>query len=195
MATWKQLSAAFLLSLTLVGVAIYFFIEDNDFLGKVFIFAAILAFLSLFVLFRSLFYSSHRATFNEVFFVFIVPLIPVLLLLTQKLLGIYDSFIITTVEITPEFPTYFFYISAFDFAFLPYYIVSNFLIFRTFIRYPFIRMKGTSEKGIPPKLFGFLLMFIIPATYILTSWFYFENLFLVIFGGIYFYSALLMLFV
>ena len=195
MATWKQLSAAFLLSLTLVGVAIYFFIEDNDFLGKVFIFASIFAFLTLFVIFRSLFYLKHKATFNEVFFVLIVPLIPVLLILTQILLGIYDSFIITTVEITPDFPTYYFYINAMDFALLPYYLISNFLIFRTFIRYPFIRMKGTSEKGIPPKFFGFLLILIIPAVYILTSWFYFENLFLVIFGGVYFYSALLMLFV
>ena len=119
MATWKQLSAAFLLSLTLVGVAIYFFIEDNDFLGKVFIFASIFAFLTLFVIFRSLFYLKHKATFNEVFFVLIVPLIPVLLILTQRLLGIYDSFIITTVEITPDFPTYFFYINAMDFALLP----------------------------------------------------------------------------
>ena len=195
MATWKQLSAAFLLSLTLVGVAIYFFIEDNDFLGKVFIFASIFDFHNLFVIFISLFYLKHKATFNEVFFVLIVPLIPVLLILTQRLLGIYDSFIITTVEITPDFPTYFFYINAMDFALLPYYLISNFLIFRTFIRYPFIRMKGTSEKGIPPKFFGFLLILVIPAVYILTSWFYFENLFLVIFGGVYFYSALLMLFV
>ena len=29
MATWKQLSAAFLLSLTLIGVSIYYFIEDK----------------------------------------------------------------------------------------------------------------------------------------------------------------------
>ena len=194
MATWKQLSAAFLLSLTLVGVSIYYFIEDDNFLGRVYIFAAIFAFLTLFVIFRSLFYLKHKATFNEVFFVLIVPLIPLAIVLTQKLFGIYEPFIVST-GISPEGFDYIFYINAVDFALLPYYIVSNFMIFRTFIRYPFIRLKGTSEKGIPPKFFGFLLIFIIPAIYILTSVFYLENLFLVIFGGVYFYSALLMLFV
>jgi hypothetical protein len=195
MATWKQLSAAFLLSLTLVGVSIYYFIEDNNFLGRVYIFAAIFAFLSLFIVFRSFFYLKHKATFNEVFFVLMVPLIPVLIVLAQKLFGIYDIFIVSTGVISTSSLNYIFFINAIDFVLLPYYIVSNFLIFRTFIRYPFIRLKGTSEKGIPPKFFGFLLMFIIPATYILTSVFYLENLFLVIFGGVYFYSALLMLFV
>ena len=195
MATWKQLSAAFLLSLTLVGVSIYYFIEDNNFLGRVYIFAAIFAFLSLFIIFRSFFYLKHKATFNEVFFVLMVPLIPVLIVLAQKLFGIYDTFIVSTGVISTSSLNYIFFINALDFVLLPYYLVSNFLIFRTFIRYPFIRLKGTSEKGIPPKFFGFLLMFIIPATYILTSVFYLENLFLVIFGGVYFYSALLMLFV
>ena len=195
MATWKQLSVAFLLSLTLVGVSIYYFIEDNNFLGRVYIFAAIFAFLTLFVIFRSLFYLRHKATFNEVFFVLMVPLIPVLIVLAQKLFGIYDIFIVSTGVISTSSLNYTFFINAIDFVLLPFYIVSNFLIFRTFIRYPFIRLKGTSEKGIPPKFFGFLLIFIIPATYILTSVFYLENLFLVIFGGVYFYSALLMLFV
>ncbi len=195
MATWKQLSAAFLLSLTLVGVSIYYFIEDNSFLGRVYIFAAIFAFLSLFILFRSFFYLRHKATFNEVFFVLMVPLIPVLIVLAQKLFGIYDTFIVSTGVISTSSLNYTFFINAVDFVLLPYYLVSNFMIFRTCIRYPFIRLKGTSEKGIPPKFFGFLLMFIIPATYILTSVFYLENLFLVIFGGMYFYSALLMLFV
>ena len=195
MGTLSQLTASFLLSLILVGSSIYFFIEDNNFVGRVLIFAAIFVFLGLFIFFRSLYYSRHSATFNEIFFVLIVPLIPVLLVLAQILFGIYDSFIVSTVEFNANSIDYSFYINAVDFVLLPFYVASNFLMYRSFIRYPFIRLKGTSEKGIPPRLFGFLLMFIIPATYILTSVLYLDNLFLVVFGAVYFYSALLTLFV
>lgn len=166
-------------------------------MGKIFIMAAIFAFLTLFIMIRSIYYLKHNATFNEVFFVLIVPLIPVIVVLTQFLLGIYDygSNLISTSTFDVGTTTYYFYINIVDFILLPYYIFSNFLIFRTFIRYPFIRMKGTSEKGIPPKLFGFLLLLIIPTTYILTSIFLLENLFLMVFAVVYFYSSLLMLFV
>ena len=166
-------------------------------MGKVFIFAAIFAFLTLFIMIRSLYYLRHNATFNEIFFVMIVPLVPVIIVLTQVLLGIYDysNLIISHSTFDVGSHSYNFYINIVDFILLPFYIVSNFLLFRTFIRYPFIRIKGTSEKGIPPKLFGFLLMLIIPAAYIFTSLFYLENLFLMIFGIVYFYTALLTLFV
>ncbi|MCE7742168.1 MAG: hypothetical protein GOP50_06885 [Candidatus Heimdallarchaeota archaeon] len=197
MRTITQLSTAFLISLSLIGVSIYFFIEENSDMGKIFIMAAIFAFLTLFIMIRSIYYLKHNATFNEVFFVLIVPLIPVIVVLTQFLLGIYDygSNLISTSTFDVGTTTYYFYINIVDFILLPYYIFSNFLIFRTFIRYPFIRMKGTSEKGIPPKLFGFLLLLIIPTTYILTSIFLLENLFLMVFAVVYFYSSLLMLFV
>ncbi len=197
MRTISQLTAAFLVSLTLVGVSIYYFIEENNEFGKLYIFIAIFAFLTLFFTFRSIYYLKHNATFNEVFFVLIVPLVPVIIVLAQILLGIndLDSAIISTSTFNIGSSSYDFFITIVDFFLLPYYIFSNFLLFRTFIRYPFIRMKGTSEKGIPPKLFGFLLMLIIPAIYILITLFYLENLFLMIFGIVYFYSALLTLFV
>ena len=166
-------------------------------MGKVFIFAAIFAFLTLFIMIRSIYYLRHNATFNEIFFVLIVPLVPVIIVLTQVLLGIYDD----PIPLLPWSPLeagstgYAFNVNVVDFILLPFYFVSNFLLLRTFVRYPFIRLKGTSEKGIPPKLFGFLLMLIIPAAYIFTSLFFLENLFLMVFGVVYFYTGLLTLFV
>ncbi len=197
MRTITQLSTAFFLSLPLFGVAIYFFIQNDNDRGKVFIFIAIFALLSLIIVIRSIYYLRHSATFNEIFFVFIIPLVPVTLVLIQILLGIYnDPIPIVTQSIFDIGSTsYSFYINVIDFILLPFYIIANFLLLRTFIRYPFIRLKGTSEKGIPPKLFGFLLMLIIPATYILLSFFYLENLFLMVFGIVYFYTGLLTLFV
>lgn len=197
MRTITQLSTAFFLSLPLFGVAIYFFIQNDNPKGKVFIFIAIFALLTLIIVIRSIYYLRHSATFNEIFFVFIVPLVPVTLVLIQILLGVYnDPIPIVTQSIFDVGSTsYSFYINVIDFILLPFYIISNFLLLRTFIRYPFIRLKGTSEKGIPPKLFGFLLMLIIPATYILLSFFYLENLFLMVFGIVYFYTGLLTLFV
>lgn len=194
-----QLSTAFLMSLPLLGVAIYYFVEEDNAMGKIFTMATVFALLTLFVMIRSIYYLRHSATFNEIFFVFIVPLIPVVIVLMQVLLGVYnynpDVMIVSEVPFVVKGVEYLFYINIIDFLLLPFYIFSNFLLLRTFIRYPFIRFKGTSEKGIPPKFFGFLMMIILPTIYIITSFFYLDNLFLMVFGIGYFYTSLLTIFV
>ena len=195
MGTITRLTWSFFLSLSLVGVSIYYFIEGDGQMGRLFVFLAIFAFLSFFYIFRSMYYLKHKATFNEFIFVFVLPLIPALILLAQKLFGIDAMFVLSTGELTTSFIDYEFYINAVDLMLLPYYLASNFLLFRTFVRYPFIRFRGTSEKGIPPKLSGFLLMILIPTLYIVSSLLYFNNLFLLVFGMIYFYLGTIALFV
>ena len=195
MGTITRLTWSFFLSLSLVGVSIYYFIEGDGQMGRLFVFLAIFAFLSFFYIFRSMYYLKHKATFNEFIFVFVLPLIPALILLAQKLFGIDAMFILSTGELTTSFIDYEFYINAVDLMLLPYYLASNFLLFRTFVRYPFIRFRGTSEKGIPPKLSGFLLMILIPTLNIVSSLLYFNNLFLLVFGMIYFYLGTIALFV
>ncbi len=195
MGTITRLTWSFFLSLSLVGVSIYYFIEGDNQMGRLFVFLSIFAFLSFFYIFRSLYYLKHKATFNEFIFVFVLPLIPALVLLAQKLFGIDAMFILSTGELTTGFIDYEFYINAVDLMLLPYYLASNFLLFRTFVRYPFIRFRGTSEKGFPPKFAGFLLMIIIPTLNIVSSLLYFNNLFLLIFGMIYFYLGTIALFV
>lgn len=195
MGTITRLTWSFFLSLSLVGVSIYYFIEGDGQMGRLFVFLAIFAFLSFFYIFRSMYYLKHKATFNEFIFVFVLPLIPALILLAQKLFGIDAMFVLSTGELTTSFIDYEFYINAVDLMLFPYYLASNFLLFRTFVRYPFIRFRGTSEKGIPPKLSGFFLMILIPALNIISSLLYFNNLFLLVFGMIYFYLGTIALFV
>jgi hypothetical protein len=192
MGTWTHITASFITSLSLVGVSIYYFIEGNVDLGKFFIFLSIYVFISLFYVIRSLFYLKHKATFNEFIYVFILPIVPVLILLAQILFGVNDFGIVTISGFPDES---FREINAVDFLLLPYYLYSTFLLFRTFIRYPFIRFRSTSEKGTNPKFAGFLLMLIIPTIYIVTSVTYFENFFLLISGIIYLYSAIMAIFV
>ena len=197
MGTLAHISSSFLASLSLVGVSIYYFIEGDNFMGRLFIFLAIYVFISLFYMIRSFFYMKHKATFNEFIFVFILPIIPVLILLTYILFDLNTAveYIVSTGTFVSGELNYVFTINMVDFLLLPYYLFSTFLLFRTFIRYPFIRFRSTSEKGMPPKLAGVLLMLMIPAIYLITSITYFENLFLLIFGIIYLYSAIMALFV
>ena len=195
MGTITRLTWSFFLSLSLVGVSIYYFIEGDGQMGRLFVFLAIFAFVSFFYIFRSMYYLKHKATFNEFIFVFVLPLVPALVLLAQKLFGIDAMFILSTGELTTSFIDYDFYINAVDLMLLPYYLASNFLLFRTFVRYPFIRFRGTSEKGLPPKFAGFILMILVPTLNIVSSIFYFNNLFLLIFGMIYFYLGTIALFV
>ena len=192
MGTLTHITGSFITSLSLVGVSIYYFIEGNDELGKFFIFLSIYVFISLFYIIRSLFYLKHKATFNEFIYVFILPVIPVLILLAQMLFEVNNLGIVHISWFPDES---FKEINAVDFLLLPYYLYSTFLLFRTFIRYPFIRFRSTSEKGMNPKFAGALLMLIIPAIYIATSVTYFENFFLLISGIIDLYSARMAIFV
>ena len=191
MGTLTHITGSFITSLSLVGVSIYYFIEGNVDLGKFFIFLAIYVFITLFYIIRSLFYLKHKATFNEFIYVFVLTIVPVLILLAQMLFGINDAYIVSTGSFTTGSLSYIYYINVIDFLLLPYYLSSTFLLFRTFIRYPFIRFRSTSEKGMNPKFAGVLLMLIIPTIYIVTSVTYFENFFLLISGIIYLYSAIM----
>ena len=195
MGTLSHLTASFFIALSLIGASIYFFIEENSLMGKVYIFIAIFIFISSYLLFRSIYYLRHKATFNEFIYVFILPVIPVLLLFIQMMFNFNDFFLISTGEISTNGFNYDYYITIIDILLLPYYLASNFLLFRAFIRYPFIRFRGTSEKGIPPKLAGLILMIAIPALYIASSLTYFHNFFLLIFGVIYFYLGTVALFI
>jgi len=195
MGTLSHLTASFFISLSLVGVSIYYFIEGDNLMGKVFVFIAIFVFISFYFVFRSIYYLRHKATFNEIIYVFILPIIPVLILFAQMMFNFNDIFLLSTGEISTNGFNYDYYITIIDILLLPYYLASNFLLFRTFIRYPFIRFRGTSEKGIPPKLAGLILMIAIPALYIASSLTYFHNFFLLIFGIIYFYLGTVALFV
>ena len=116
-----------------------------------------------------------------------LPIIPVLILFAQMMFGINDMFVLSTGVINTESINYSFYINVVDLLLLPYYLASNYLLFRSLIRYPFIRFRATSEKGMHPKLSGFLLMLIVPALYIASTITYFNNFFLLIFGIVYFY--------
>ena len=197
MGTLKHITGSFFLSLSMVGVSIYYFIEGNSDMGKLFVFLAIYVFISFFYVFRSLYYLKHKATFNEFIYVFVIPIIPVLIILAQVLFKIHEMPILLLSEggISTDWIDYSFYINVIDLLLLPYYLSSNFLLFRSLIRYPFIRFRGTSEKGMNPKFSGFLLMILIPVLYITTALTYFNNFFLLLFGIIYFYLGTIALIV
>jgi ABC-type multidrug transport system permease subunit len=147
MGTVSHAIGSFFTALPLLGVAIYFFIEDNNDLGRFFSFLAIYVLLTVFYVIRSMFYLKHKATFNEFIYVFLLPIVPVLILLFQKLIIINEDYILSTGNFTTSSFSYTYYISTFDFLLLPFYLFSTFLLFRTFIRYPFIRFRSTREKG------------------------------------------------
>ena len=197
MGTLTHITGSFFLSLSMVGASIYYFIEGNSDMGKLFVFLAIYVFISFFYVFRSLYYLKHKATFNEFIYVFVLPIIPVLIILAQVLFKIHEmpSLLLSTGGISTNWIDYSFYINVVDILLLPYYLASNFLLFRSLIRYPFIRFRGTSEKGMNPKFSGFLLMILIPVLYIATALTYFNNFFLLLFGIIYFYLGTIALIV
>ena len=101
---------------------------------------------------------------NEVSFVVIMPLVPVLQVLAEGYLNVQLP-ILSEININSDFLSGVFLVDYLDILSLPYYIVTVYFILRTYLRYPFIRLTGYSHSGLPPLLIALLLTAGLPIVY------------------------------
>ncbi len=183
---------SFILSLIVLAVSIFYFIEDMDEEAFLFLYLTVYTFLTSFYLFKSLYYRAESATFNELFFVAGLPTVPIILSITANILEINSFFdrstlIITTINIGEVRELY---VHTTGILVLPFYIFSLYLLLRTFIRYKFIRWTAYSEGGIPAVLFGIILSLGIGFVYFMISMIM-GDLLLLLFGFMYALTGIL----
>ncbi len=141
--------------------------------------AAILFFLAYYLL-KSLYFMRYRATFNEVTFVVILPHVPLLFAFFSS---IFDVTIdpITSVSVKGAISLSL-YSDFIDLVSLPLYIFSLFVLMRTFLRYPFIRLYGHSTNGFPSRVVGLALTLEVPFVYAFAVFAFLPNLSLLMFS-------------
>ncbi|OLS28186.1 MAG: hypothetical protein HeimC2_08410 [Candidatus Heimdallarchaeota archaeon LC_2] len=172
---------SFLIGLGFVGASIFNFIENDNETGRSFLLMALIAFLASYYLLKTLYYLRHQATFNEVSFVIFLPISIILQVMAKhalevefnELFSLHIEGIGDRIELSVDF---------FDLGLLPYFVFSTFLLLRSYLRYPFIRLHGHSERGFPAKFTGLLLSIIIPILFLVVGLVILENAFLVIFA-------------
>jgi len=173
---------SFLIGLGFVGAALFNFIENNNDDGRFYLLLALIAFLAAYYILKTMYYLRHQATFNEVSFVIFLPLsilvqfiIKTILevefeqLFSLNIVGIGENDIVLSIDI-------------FDLGLIPYFLFSIFLLLRTYLRYPFIRLHGHSERGFPAKFVGLILSVTIPLLFFIAGLIILENALLVVFA-------------
>lgn len=172
---------SFLIGLAFIGASLYNFIEDNNEEGRSFLLLALIAFLAAYYLLKTLYYLRHQATFNEISYVVFLPFSILVQVLAKHALEVEFEEVFSIniegigdrIELSVDF---------FDLGLIPYFIFSSFLLLRTYLRYPFIRLHGHGERGFPAKFTGLLLSIIIPVSFLIVGFIILENALLVIFA-------------
>lgn len=167
-------------------MSIFFFLEDNDTLAKQLVFFTVYAFIGIFYLFKSFYYRRHKATFNELFFVVGIPLLPPLFVILGEVTGVntlYFSDLLSATLVLQNEPMEFSLAFASIMA-LPYFFFAMYLLLRSFIRYQFIRWQAHSKGGPPGTFIGILLAGFIGIIYLVVALF-FADFLLLLFGFMY----------
>ena len=157
----------------LIGIsgAIFLFIEGRDDDAKIVLFFSIYTYFLMLYFLKSLYYRKHKATFNELFYVVGLPLIPLILSILGgvfKINGLRDfsDIFLLNVDLGSDLELVLTLSSVIS---LPFYIFSLYLLLRTFIRYKFIRFTPYSDGGIPATLLGIIISISIGFVYVLVS--------------------------
>ncbi len=186
-------NTSFFISLIFVGFAIFNFLEGEDEIGRLFLMLATLTFFFLYYAFKSVYYLKYRATFNEVGFVVFLPHIPLFFGFFSRIFSVSPPNIFVA-DISGAIQLSLFY-NFVDIFSIPFYLFSLFLLQRTFLRYPFIRLKGHSTDGFSATTTGFLLTLEVPLIYLIIVMAWVPNVTMVLFALFYLITGMLSLFV
>lgn len=180
---FSPIGSAFIVTLGFLGVSIYQFLEDDPSSGRFWLMLAALSFFFAFFFFRALYYIRYRATFNDVGFVFLLPHVPALFAFFSRifLTEVEDALVL---EIVAPFRMRLF-ANFIDLFSLPFYVFSLFLLLRTHLRYPFIRLTGHATDGLSSRLVALYMTLEIPFVYTAVAFLFIPNLSLLLFAVCY----------
>lgn len=175
---------SFLVSLGFIGGAIYHFLESNDSQAKLFLLLALMAFLGVYYLLKTLYYMKHHATFNEISFVVFLPLAPVVQIVVKDLIEVSMTHLFS-IQLAGTGSNIRLEVDVLDVILIPYFFFSLFLLLRSYLRYPFIRFRGHSKDGVSARFVAIILSAGIPILYGMLGILMLSNFMLLFFAIVY----------
>ena len=177
---FSPIGSAFIISLGFLGVSIYQFLEGNLIAGRFWLMVTTLSFFFAYFFFRALYYLRYRATFNDVGFVFFLPHVPLFFAFFSRIFLIEVEDLVV-MELVRPFRLEL-YANFIDLVSVPFYLFSIFLLLRTHLRYPFVRLTGHATDGLSSRLVALYMTIEIPFVYWLVAFLFVPNLSLLLFG-------------
>ncbi len=185
---------SFLVSLGFIGGAIYHFLESNDSQAKLFLLLALMAFLGVYYILKTLYYMKYHATFNEFSFVVFLPLAPVVQIMIKDLIEVSMTHLFS-IQLAGNGSNFRLDVDILDVLMIPYFLFSIFLLLRSYLRYPFIRLRGHSKDGVSARFIAIILSAGIPILYGMLALIVLNNFMLLFIAIVYAIVGLVGLFV
>ncbi len=141
-------SIAWFIMLIGVSATIFFFIQNEDALALNILFLSIYTAITILYFLRIFYYVDHHATLNEIYFLSLANIIPLIIIVVSPLFPIFEEVLLAfEVNVLPANEFLDLYITVPSLLAFPYLVVSSALLIRSFTRYQFIRITSQSERG------------------------------------------------
>ena len=134
----------------LIGVSatIFFFIQNKDTLALNILFLSIYTAITILYFLRIFYYVDHHATLNEIYFISLANIIPLVIVFTSPFIPIFQEVLLSfEINMMPSNEFIELHIAVPSLLAFPYLVVSTALLIRSFTRYQFIRITAQSERG------------------------------------------------
>ena len=174
--------------MTLTATIFYFIQDDKDNAYNALVIGIYLT-VTIYLLLRILFYFRYKATLNEIFFVLIANIFPVILIFIEKYVPISSDHYFNISILLEQNNVINLYVTLISFLTIPYFVLATVLQVRSFTRYEFFRWTPTSEKGFKAEWIAIVVYFVFGPIFIFVA-FVGNDLFSLFFGIIYLFSGL-----
>ena len=134
----------------LIGVTatIFFFIQNEDALALNILFLSIYIAITILYFLRIFYYLDHHASLNEIYFLSLANIIPLVIILVSPFFPIFEEVLLSfEINVLPSNEFIELHIAVPSILAFPYLVVSSALLIRSFTRYQFIRITAQSERG------------------------------------------------
>ncbi|MFW9779697.1 MAG: hypothetical protein ACFFE8_12655 [Candidatus Heimdallarchaeota archaeon] len=173
-------SFAFLLG---ISATVFFFIQQQDETALDLLFLTLYATVTIFYFLRMFFYLDHKATLNEIYFLSLANIIPLLVLFVAPMFPLgRNSMLSFVINVLPGNETATLSIGLASILAFPYLAVSSALLIRSFTRYQFIRITAQSQRGPSAEWTAIITFFIFGTLFLMVGYFYSHDLIGVLYG-------------
>ncbi|MHA2289105.1 MAG: hypothetical protein ACXABG_09995 [Promethearchaeota archaeon] len=163
-------SIAWFIMLIGVTATIFFFIQNQDTLALNILFISIYIAITILYFLRIFYYVDHHATLNEIYFLSLANIIPLLIILVSPFFPIYEEVLLAfDVNVLPTNEFIKLHIGVPSLLAFPYLLVSSALLIRSFTRYQFIRITSQSERGPSAEWTAIFTFFIFGALFLVAG--------------------------
>jgi hypothetical protein len=149
---------------------IFLFIRNEDALALNILFISVYTAITIIYFLRIFYYVDQHATLNEIYFLSLANIIPLVIILVSPFFPIFEEVLLSLdINVLPSNEFIELHIAVPSILAFPYLVVSTALLIRSFTRYQFIRITSQSERGPSAEWTAIFTFFIFGVLFLLVG--------------------------